>query len=61
MSTMTVFDVIVIYNDKSTIQDTSGPYYGSFLDHSAAHRRATEYENDKSVFMASVKASTVMA
>lgn len=61
MTSMTVYDVEVIHKDKTIVMDTSGPYFGSFLDHDAAIKCAVEYEKDNDVFMTYIKQSSVMA
>lgn len=61
MSSMTVYDIKVIFKDKSINTDASGPYFGSYLDKEDAVAKALEYEKEENIFMTMIETSSIMA
>jgi hypothetical protein len=61
MSSMIVYDIKIILKDKSINTDTSGPYFGSYLDKEDAIAKASEYEKEENVFMTLIETSSIMA
>ena len=61
MTTMTVYDIKIINKDKTTTNDKSGPYYGSYVNMEAAIKQSLEYEKDPNVFMTRIESTNIMA
>jgi len=62
MTSMTVYDIQVIYKDKTVVMDKSGPYYGSYLeDDPALDKRCEEILEDANVLTVIVNSSSEMA